>query len=89
MSSRSQLIVAAGSRRPHPQSPASLRQLAAATGGVVVSSPDLSPLQTFVAGVPRPFVAATIHPARSTPWMLAFILLLSAEWWLRRRRGHA
>lgn len=89
LSASQPLIVAAGSRRPHPESPASLRQLAVATGGVVVSPLDLSPLKTFVAPIPRPLVAAAIHPARSIAWMLAFILLLSAEWWLRRRRGHA
>ena len=83
------LIVAAGVRRPHPESPGSLRQLAAATGGVVVSSSDLSALQTLLAGSPRPLVPTAIHPARSVLWVLAFVALVSAEWWLRRRRGHA
>jgi hypothetical protein len=83
------LIVAAGSRRAHPASSASLGQLAVATGGVVVSSSDLSALQRLLAGMPRPVASATIHPSRSSVWTAAFIALLSAEWWLRRRRGHA
>jgi hypothetical protein len=83
------LIVAAGSRRPRPASPASLGQLASATGGVVVSSSDISPLQSLLAGMPRPVASAMVHPARSIAWVVAFVALLSAEWWLQRRRGHA
>jgi hypothetical protein len=37
----------------------------------------------------RPLVMTPVHPARSTVFALTFITLLSLEWWLRRRQGHA
>jgi hypothetical protein len=83
------LIVAAGSRSADAGSPASLRQLANATGGVTVSTSDLSRLNSFLAGMTRPLVMTPVHPARSTVFALTFITLLSLEWWLRRRQGHA
>ena len=83
------LIVAAGSRSADAGSPASLRQLANATGGVTVSTSDLSRLNSFLAGMTRPLVMTAVHPARSTVFALTFITLLSLEWWLRRRQGHA
>ena len=83
------LIVAAGSRDSNAGSPASLRQLAAATGGVVVSTRDLAPLNNLLERIDRPLVATVLHPARSIAWLLAFIGVVSLEWWLRRRQGHA
>ena len=83
------LIVASGARNSRPGSPEALRQLAIATGGVVVPASDLSPVERLLAEIPRPSIAKTLHPARSIGWALAFIGLLSAEWWLRRRQGHA
>jgi hypothetical protein len=29
----------------------------------------------------------TWHPMRSAWWIVPFVLALSGEWWLRRRRG--
>jgi hypothetical protein len=34
-------------------------------------------------------VATPVHPARSTAFALTFVVLLSLEWWLRRKQGHA
>ena len=89
VTSRQPLIVAAGSRSADAGSPASLHQLANATGGVTVSTSDLSRLNSFLAGMPRGLVATPVHPARSTAFALTFVVLLSLEWWLRRKQGHA
>jgi hypothetical protein len=82
------LIVAGGGRTGGYSVRESLRALAAATGGVAVTSDDLSGLARRLDEVARPVVASTVRPSRAPLWTLAFAGLLATEWWLRRRRGH-
>lgn len=81
------VTVADGVRSAEPGATESLRALAAASGGVVVTAAELSTLEQHLEGSARAITSHTVHPARSPLWALAFIGLLSAEWWLRRREG--
>jgi len=62
----------------------------ASRGGQVFPESELSRLgpaiRSAIAPEPR---AEPWHPMRSPWWIVPFALLLSAEWWLRRRRGLA
>jgi hypothetical protein len=65
-----------------------LSLLAASHRGIDVTPERLDELQRFVRGAIRAQgVAGVTRPLRSTWWMLPFGACLSAEWWLRRRRG--
>ena len=83
----SALVVKEGVRTSEYGATESLRAVAAASGGVLVTGNDLSPLEHHLAGVARAVTPAAVHPARSPAWAVAFIVLLSGEWWLRRREG--
>jgi hypothetical protein len=65
-----------------------LSLLAATRGGVDVVPRDITSLEhhlrTTVSGQPA---LAVRHPMRSALWVWPFAASLSAEWWLRRRRG--
>jgi len=61
--------------------------VAAATGGVVVTSDHLQPLIDRLGAVSRETIVRAGHPFRSPWWGVAFAGLLSAEWAMRRRRG--
>jgi hypothetical protein len=63
--------------------------LAASThGGVNVGADDLAPLERHLrATLPSTTDEAARRPMRSVWWLLPFGTCLSAEWWLRRRRG--
>jgi hypothetical protein len=67
---------------------ATLRDWSIASGGAVVSPSQLASLPALLRGAihvePR---IVTWHPMRSAWWILPFVAALSAEWWLRRRRG--
>ncbi len=67
-----------------------LQSMAIAGGGFAV---DVSQLDSVSSAILRAVVpstrAETWHPMRSAWWLVPFALLLSAEWWLRRRRGLA
>lgn len=66
-----------------------LSLLAASHRGIDVTPERLDDLERFVRGaVNVPRAAGVTRPLRSTWWMLPFGACLSAEWWLRRRRGH-
>ena len=75
--------------RPAPASSTpSLAMLSASHRGADVDPARLSELERFVRGaVSAPRVPMQRHPMRSAWWMLPFAACLSAEWWLRRRRG--
>jgi len=76
--------------RPTPDARDLLRAFASAHGGRAVAASELSTLSAQLAAVthaePR---LETWHPMRSGWWIVPFALLLSLEWWLRRRRGMA
>ncbi|MDA1082607.1 MAG: hypothetical protein O2973_13235 [Gemmatimonadetes bacterium] len=55
--------------------------------GAVLTESELSRLAPALrAAISPPAHAEPWHPMRSPWWILPFALLLSAEWWLRRRR---
>ena len=64
-----------------------LRLIAAATGGVAVSTADLAPLERHLRSLPSGEVERTVRPGRSLALVLVFATLLCAEWTIRRRRG--
>jgi hypothetical protein len=69
-----------------PVSPLGL--LSSSHRGIDVTPEHLDDLTRFLRGaVASPPTPLVRHPMRSTWWILPFALCLSAEWWLRRRRG--
>jgi hypothetical protein len=64
-----------------------LRLIAAATGGVAVSSGNLAPLEKHLRSLPSGEVERTVRPARSMWLLIVFATFLSAEWTVRRRQG--
>lgn len=67
-----------------------LRAWATSGGGQLLSSDSLSALPDVVASLVRANPQEVEwHPMRSPWWILPFALALSAEWWIRRRRGLA
>jgi len=65
-----------------------LSMLAVSHGGIDVTPDRLADAERFVRdSVPPRREPAARHPMRSTWWILPFAGLLSADWWLRRRRG--
>jgi hypothetical protein len=65
-----------------------LSVLAATHGGVNVTPADLSPLAVHMRStVPARSAQGRRHPMRTAWWLAPFTICLSAEWWLRRRRG--
>jgi hypothetical protein len=60
----------------------------ASRGGSVVAAAQLDDLQDAIARTIEVRTRRqTWYPMRSAWWIIPFALLLSAEWWLRRRRG--
>ena len=86
-SSDGALVVSADARTPQDGIPRTLERIAEATGGVAVPPAGLDALVGHLASLDRPTVSRLTHPARSPWWMSGFVLLLCAEWALRRRRG--
>ena len=65
-----------------------LALLSASHRGIDVGPDRLTEIAQFIreaTAISR--VAATRHPMRSAWWFAPFVACLSAEWWLRRRRG--
>ena len=58
-----------------------------ATGGVAVTSANLAPVVAHVQGLARADTRTTVHPMRSSWWIVPFAAALCAEWAIRRRRG--
>jgi hypothetical protein len=82
------IMVAANPHRVAPRADAALRDWVRATGGSVVDAAEIDRLPELLARAiriePR---LVTWHPMRSAWWILPFVVALSSEWWLRRRRG--
>ena len=82
------VTVVAGARHPSGAADGgALRLIAAATGGVAVSTADLAPLERHLRSLPSGELERTIRPARSMSLVIVFAMLLCAEWTMRRRRG--
>jgi hypothetical protein len=83
------IIVATGATRPSPATPDLVRAWVASRGGVAVPATEISSLAPRLSGAIHAADRRTMwHPMRSAWWILPFALALSAEWWLRRRRGY-
>ena len=82
------VVVGPDLRRVEAGSEAALHDWAVASGGAVVSASHLENLPDLLRRAihiePRP---VTWHPMRSAWWIFPFVLALSVDWWLRRRRG--
>ena len=66
-----------------------LSLLAASHRGIDVTPERLDELERFVrATITAPEAGAVTRPLRSIWWLVPFGACLSAEWWIRRRRGH-
>jgi hypothetical protein len=65
-----------------------LSLLSASHHGVDAAPGRLADVERFVGSTATaPPVPIVRRPMRSVWWMLPFAACLSAEWWLRRRRG--
>jgi hypothetical protein len=65
-----------------------LGMLASSHRGIDVAPERLEDLRPFLRDTVAPRRAPLVrHPMRSTWWIVPFALCLTAEWWLRRRRG--
>ena len=65
-----------------------LSLLATSRGGIDVSPDRLADIEAYLRReVSAPPVRPTAHPMRSGWWIVPFAACLSAEWWLRRRKG--
>jgi hypothetical protein len=66
----------------------SLAMLASSHRGIDVTPDRIAELERFLRSVvAAPRTPRTRHPMRSAWWIVPFTMCLSAEWWLRRRRG--
>jgi hypothetical protein len=75
-------------QRVRPNVAPSLAMLASSHRGIDVTPDRIAELGRFLrAAVAAPRTPRTRHPMRSAWWIVPFTLCLSAEWWLRRRRG--
>ena len=75
-------------QRVRPTAAPSLAMLATSHRGVDVTPQRLGDLERFVRNaITPPRVTSVVHPMRSVWWIVPFAACLSAEWWLRRRRG--
>ena len=82
------LLVQAGARRAGAFAAPSLSMLASSHRGIDVTPDRIAELEQFVrTAVAAPLAMQLRHPMRSVWWILPFAGCLSAEWWLRRRRG--
>jgi hypothetical protein len=69
-------------------SEATLRDWSIASGGAVLSPSKLASLPDLLRrSIHAEARMVTWHPMRSAWWLVPFVVALSAEWWLRRRRG--
>jgi hypothetical protein len=84
---RAPLIVAADARPPIPVHRSALASFATSTGGRAVTASELP--SAIAAAITPARRTEPRQPMRSPWWIVPFAVLLSAEWWLRRKRGLA
>lgn len=81
-------VVSARIARDLGSAPALLEAWSASRRGRVVPREHLDSVPAILEQIMRATPQmATWHPMRSPWWIVPFALLLSCEWWLRRRRG--
>jgi hypothetical protein len=84
------VIVTSNARHPSPDDRDLLAAWVASRGGRALSSAQIGELPSALIDAIHPIARAeTSHPMRSACWIVPFALFLSAEWWMRRRRGLA
>ena len=84
------IVVAADGAHARPDARDLLRALVESRDGEAIDAADVASLGSRLVATIRPTDRRTPwHPMRSAWWSLPFALALSAEWWLRRRRGLA
>ena len=84
------LVVATSASHAQPEGRELLATWVTAHGGTVFPASQLGQLATAIRSAVRPTPRREQwHPLRSAWWLLPFALALSAEWWMRRRRGLA
>jgi hypothetical protein len=82
------ILVRSDVRRARGTPAPSLSMLASSHRGVDVAPDRLGDLERFLRStIVSPRAATVRHPMRSTWWLLPFAACLSAEWWVRRRKG--
>lgn len=81
------LDVTADASRPADRDVESLRIVANATGGVVATDADLSPIEAHLRGQGTPLEPHATRPMRSGWWFVVLAACLCGEWAIRRRRG--
>jgi hypothetical protein len=84
------LIARADAARPTPDDRDLVDAWVAARRGRAIAASQLGELPPALIDAIRPVARAEVwHPMRSPWWIVPFALLLSVEWWARRRRGLA
>jgi hypothetical protein len=84
------IVVAAAMSLPKPDHDDLLPAWLTSRGGRTIPASHLDELPALLTRALRPSPRSEIwHPMRSAWWILPFALALSAEWWMRRRRGLA
>jgi hypothetical protein len=85
--SASRTVLVQAGAMPIAAEPA-LSMLASSHRGIDVTPDRVAELERFVRGaVTSPNAVVVRRPMRSAWWILPFVACLSAEWWIRRRRG--
>jgi hypothetical protein len=82
------IVVSPRAAHPAPSNEDVLTAWTAAHGGHVIPASQLARLPAALNDALQvPTRLETWHPMRSAWWLVPFVLALSAEWWMRRRRG--
>jgi hypothetical protein len=82
------VLVRSDARHATPDVVPALSMLAASHHGIDAKPDRLADVERFIRRtVASPRTSAARHPMRSAWWFVPFAACLSAEWWLRRRRG--
>ena len=80
------IMIEAGLRQPPRYDAATLRMIAATTGGVAVDASDIGVLERHLRNRSRA-ESQQVRPMRSGWWSVPFVAALCAEWAVRRKRG--
>jgi hypothetical protein len=82
------VVVERDAHRVDSESSVPLSMLAASHGGVDVTPDRIDAVERWARStVSTPATREVRHPMRSVWWMVPLTACLSAEWWVRRRRG--